>query len=288
MTEMQTHEDLMEAGKLCEFDEEMGNAMFVSHQWVTSEHPDPEMEQLGVLQQALQNLLAGRSQVSRTPAEELWWKRVRCPSMSDFNAKALYLWYDYFSCPQGTSPEATLNRQLAIDCIPSYVARLAPRIKSVVKTGTSWIPENFLVLSEWLGPCPRSFFFAILCPFVHGVDGRSLNYSTWEARGWCRLEYMARQLAREDGSIICIKTPHHQALAVDLNGVPKAAVFWCLKLRHSPEKNHRPLKIMATNSMKLTIQLSHLSGGQTVGFQEGIPIQRQSMGCLGSYPLNEI
>jgi len=79
-------------------------------------------------------------------------------------------------------------------------------------------------------PCPRSFFFVILCPSVHGVDGRSLNYSTWEARGWCRLEYMARQLAREDGSIICIKTPHHQALAVDLHGVLKAAVFWCLKL----------------------------------------------------------
>jgi len=190
MTEMQTHEDLMAAGKLCEFDEEMGNAMFVSHQWVTSEHPDPEMEQLGVLQQALQNLLAGRSQVSRAPAEELWMSRLRCPTMSDFNARALYLWYDYFSCPQGTSPQAALNQRLAIDCIPSYVA--------------------------------RSFFFVILCPSVHGVDGRSLNYSTWEARGWCRLEYMARQLAREDGSIICIKTPHHQALAVDLHGVLKA------------------------------------------------------------------
>ena len=105
-----------------------------------------------------------------------------------------------------------------------------PHEKIVVKTGTSWIPENFLALSEWLRPCPRSFFFVILCPSVHGVDGRSLNYSTWEARGWCRLEYMARQLAREDGSIICIKTPHHQALAVDLHGVLKAAVFWCLKL----------------------------------------------------------
>ena len=186
------HEDLKEAGKLCEFDESLGNAMFVSHQWVTHHHPDPKMEQLGVLQQALQNLLAGRSHVHLPPTVEIGFGRLKCPSAADFKAKPLFLWYDYFSCPQSTSADATSNRQLAIDCIPSYVARCC--------------------------------FFVILCPFVESAAGQTLNYSTWEARGWCRLEYMAQCLAREDGRLITIKSPHHQLLVANHNGVPKASI----------------------------------------------------------------
>ena len=190
MTEMQTHEDLMAAGKLYEFDEEMGNAMFVSHQWVTSEHPDPEMEQLGVLQQALQNLLAGRSQVSRAPAEELWMSRLRCPTMSDFNARALYLWYDYFSCPQGTSPEAALNQQLAIDCIPSYVTRLTPTKKmwlSLAQVGflkISWPSLNGSapapgLCSLWFCALPFMALMVEVWTIPHGKRADGAVWSTW-------------------------------------------------------------------------------------------------------------
>ena len=38
------------------------------------------------------------------------------------------------------------------------------------------------------------FFFVILCPSLQS-NGRNLNHSTWEARGWCRLEQMARYFA---------------------------------------------------------------------------------------------
>ena len=190
MTEMHTHEKLMEAGELCEFDESMGNAMFVSHQWVTSHHPDPELEQLAVLQRALKNLINGKCQVSLRPALELTFGRLKCPSAQDFKVNKLYVWYDYFCCPQGTSREATLKRQMAIDSIQIYVA--------------------------------RCLFFVILCPFLRRANGSSLDYSTWEARGWCRLEYLARRMAREDGAIITIKTPNHPTLAGSVNGVAKA------------------------------------------------------------------
>lgn len=65
-------------------------------------------------------------------------------------------------------------------------------------------------------------FFVILCPFLRRANGSSLDYSTWEARGWCRLEYLARRMAREDGAIITIKTPNHPTLAGSVNGVAKA------------------------------------------------------------------
>ena len=35
----------------------LGNAAFVSHQWVGKDHPDPESKQLRVLQDALQRIL---------------------------------------------------------------------------------------------------------------------------------------------------------------------------------------------------------------------------------------
>ena len=50
-----------------------------------------------------------------------------------------------------------------------------PHEKIVVKTGTSWIFENFLALSEWLRPLPQVF---LLCDFV--------PFRSW--RWWSKFE----------------------------------------------------------------------------------------------------
>ena len=39
----------------------MGQAMFVSHQWLSPENPDPSFEQLEVLQKTMKNLLRGET-----------------------------------------------------------------------------------------------------------------------------------------------------------------------------------------------------------------------------------
>ena len=53
MTMIEPHEALKDRDVLVEFDKNMGNAAFVSHQWVASNHPDPECMQMRVLQDAL-------------------------------------------------------------------------------------------------------------------------------------------------------------------------------------------------------------------------------------------
>ena len=68
MTRLQPFEELLDSGALVEFATKgskitKGKAMFVSHQWANSTHPDPEMMQLAVLQRALQKLISGQSQV---------------------------------------------------------------------------------------------------------------------------------------------------------------------------------------------------------------------------------
>jgi len=116
---------------------------------------------------------------------------VRLPKPKDFREKPLHIWYDYFCCPQGSTEVACQNRQLAIDCIPAYVA--------------------------------RSFFFVILCPMVpHAEDDYNLSYATWDNRGWCRLEHMARELAKDEGFMIKVETPNHPSLDWNMHGVGKA------------------------------------------------------------------
>eukprot|EP00438_Fugacium_kawagutii_P023690 Skav218410 [mRNA] locus=scaffold1349:170797:174749:+ [translate_table: standard] len=80
-----------EAGKLVQFVESMGRAIFVSHQWLGHKHPDPTMEQLLVLRKTLMNLVAGTYRVSLPPVIELWFGRLKLPSPADFTAGALFI-----------------------------------------------------------------------------------------------------------------------------------------------------------------------------------------------------
>ena len=82
-----------ETGSLCQFDESMGRALFVSHQWLGTHHPDPSFEQLLVLQKALMDLISGACRVSLPAVVELWFGRLRLPTARDFNGQGIFLWY---------------------------------------------------------------------------------------------------------------------------------------------------------------------------------------------------
>eukprot|EP00438_Fugacium_kawagutii_P032385 Skav234888 [mRNA] locus=scaffold840:558679:568666:- [translate_table: standard] len=79
MTKIQPHEELLAAGKLSVFDESMGRAAFVSHQWIGDGHPDPEFKQMKVLQDTLTNLISGRSEVSVDLITEAVYFRSKAP-----------------------------------------------------------------------------------------------------------------------------------------------------------------------------------------------------------------
>ena len=182
MNAVRSHEELLEAGDLVKYEQGSGQAMFVSHEWLSSRHPDPKAEQLTILQQALRNIVSGASQVCVPVVTEILFGRLQRPCADSMKACNLYIWYDYFCCPQGASHSSSVNRQSAIDSIPAYVA--------------------------------QCYFFVILCPaFQHFDQDRTLSQSSWARRGWCRCERGARELAaREDGFIIVIESAMHQTL----------------------------------------------------------------------------
>ena len=75
-------------------------------------------------------------------------------------SRPLFIWYDYFSCPQqegtGHGGNDPSNQELAIHSIPAYIEMCCCVV--------------------------------ILCPpIIHRESQELLNKSSWSTRGWCRL-----------------------------------------------------------------------------------------------------
>jgi len=176
MTRVSPHEELRDAGFVVEFDQSMGRALFVSHQWLGWSHPDPKGLQIQVLKEACANILSGKSRISAPVGEELEQGHPKKDSKTTFTERRLFLWYDYFCCPQKSM---AADAKLAIDSIATYISRCE--------------------------------LFVILCPEMEHAD-RALgtDLSTWAERGWCRMERMARELSSGNSNMISIESPSLQ------------------------------------------------------------------------------
>jgi len=179
MTRLRPHEELLADGLLVEFDHSKGHAMFVSHQWAAMDHPDPNLDQFTVLQGALRRLLSGETTISADISVEMYTgQQTHLPSQ-ELRSKPLFIWYDYFACPQ----DSHQDRELAISSIPAYV--------------------------------DKAIFFVILCPHVHHRENQGLlSKRSWESRGWCRLERATRELGAHASKGFCIEiqSSMHQSL----------------------------------------------------------------------------
>lgn len=187
LTRVKPHEEMLEAGSLTIFYETMGAAIFVSHQWLSGHHPDPEGQQMRVLQEAWRNLLSGQSRISTAAVTEVYYGSVPVPTSAELNSEALFVWYDFFSCPQGIDSEAVQRQTHAISSIPSYVA--------------------------------RSLYFIILSPALqHETQSQMLSQWTWAQRAWCRAERMSRELSDSKGFVVLVESASHQSLLPGFSG----------------------------------------------------------------------
>ena len=194
MNEIIAHEELKERSMLVKFDKSLGKALFVSHQWIGLRHPDPEFKQLRVLQDAL---CFAKSKLQRIPVDlvtETMMPSARGLPTSEIFSTPLFIWYDYFSCPQlefhlrQEKPSQRSNLANAISSIPAYVS--------------------------------ESSFFLALCPVVENPDqSRVFTPSSWASRGWCRVERAFRDLC-PDESWIMVKSRKNLELVLG----PEASV----------------------------------------------------------------
>ena len=60
MTKLRPHQELLDDNLLIKYEEAMGIALFMSHQWVAFANPDPKFEQFQTLIDALRNIIGGK------------------------------------------------------------------------------------------------------------------------------------------------------------------------------------------------------------------------------------
>jgi hypothetical protein len=102
----------------------------VSHEWLSYSHPDPDGEQLRVMQAAFASVIAGHN-VFRTKEDwKLYSQNLRHDADVDNDEDLLleafrksvaggYVWIDYAGVPQASSSREAQGR--AIQSIPHYV-----------------------------------------------------------------------------------------------------------------------------------------------------------------------
>eukprot|EP00434_Breviolum_minutum_P035242 symbB.v1.2.031189.t1/scaffold3578.1/size55188/2 len=167
----------MQEDMLVEFTDGMGNAIFVSHQWISPWHPDPELAQFQHLQGALKNIMStSKTSIDLDPVIELTFPTARSISTEEFRSKALFIWYDYFSIPQINPSSWTLDdlRKPIEDALNSVAAYIS-----------------------------RCHFFFVLQPVVEDPAKAELfGASTWASRGWCRLEKTVRELLPRNSYVV--------------------------------------------------------------------------------------
>lgn len=163
MSHIEPFEVLLHRGELVEWSYGAGPVIFVSHQWLSTEHPDPSGLLWRVFLELLSAIVTGQADFSSWWLWELenssiWISRDDLQE----SLREGFVWFDYACAPQNDFVEMAR----AINALPLYVADCAA----------------FLVLAP---------------PAVHVDDGRRRDRGSWHRRGWCRLEALANVLSPE-------------------------------------------------------------------------------------------
>jgi len=165
--------------------------IFVSHQWLSASHPDPDGKQLAVLREAFERIITKQLQVEEDLVSFPVFKSL---SKRDRDAIAGgFVFFDWFAIPQLTARVAGINEDLqrsdaakAVQSIPGYVEA-------------------------------ADLFLALVPETLHS-NGSACNYATWLSRGWCRAEWWCHLLSnKKDPSVIIIYSAKEAEFMFPLN-----------------------------------------------------------------------
>jgi len=176
--------------------------IFVTHQWAGKTHPDQDMEQFRVLQQALRNLIEGMP-VKMCPFTSTIFKQSDSYLTADAAAGLVdaYIWYDFFCIPQltdfidnmdgspgGLAQDHRMIRKIRSTRSTDRLGMAMTEVQEQQKDAVSSIPA-------YVQACDH--FFVVAPTMHHSDSGQCVSLETWGRRGWCRVEtgchYMSRK-----------------------------------------------------------------------------------------------
>ena len=239
------------------FADSMGNAAFVSHQWVSRKHPDPEFRQMQVLQGALRRVLTCQGSVPLDYVTEGLVPGASRISFQEFQSRPLFLWYDYFSVPQLETRQAYVtddgdgsDQAQAITSIPAYIANCR-------------------------------YFFA-LCPTIESpLEGSVLNACTWARRGWCRVERASRELSEHHTWILVESSTSLQIVGTAISFVSGSVGEGEFAVESDRAKLAQVMQTILKRKLRLSLQ-----AGDLPSYRRHLNLQSVHLRGLDAEPLH--
>ena len=152
------HQNLKDEGLVVPWSPTMFT-IFVSHQWLSLQHPDPDGVQLQVLQSILRKLIAKQLKIENDAVMQYNGRRMTGSELA--RVQGAYIWLDYFCVPQNVeghaAPGLMEEQLLYVHSIPRYVDHC-------------------------------NVFVALVPKAMHSNTGTQCSFHSWLARGWCRTE----------------------------------------------------------------------------------------------------
>jgi len=207
-----------------------------------------------VLQAALRHALTDSFEIPLDVVTEFNMSFLRGMPASLLQSQPMFLWYDFFSCPQEKENNDSKLAH-AIASIPTYISRCR-------------------------------FFFA-LCPTLEASCGSKgstlLTPVTWAERGWCRMEASLRELS-EHRTWVMIRGP----MALQLTsswipmsvGQPGAGSF-------SKEEDRAAMAVVCRETLRRGL-LSRLRAGEILKYRLLLNCQHVFLGGFAVEPLRDI
>lgn len=178
------HQQLLKEGKVAVW-QRGSTCIFISHQWLSYTHPDPEGRQMRVLRSALQNLLLGDLAVEVDVYIEAVTSKSDLPRWGMAEqaiVREAFVWYDYFCIPQvfPDSPSLeSIERRTAVGIKDTRVDSGADTVAADMAAAVLSIPI-YVGLSQ--------YFLVVAPPLYHYNTKQLCDFESWTKRGWCRVE----------------------------------------------------------------------------------------------------
>ena len=184
LQKFQPHQEMLEAGKLTLVTPGV-ETIFVSHQWLSYQHPDPEGMQLRCLQRVLQRLASGEVDVENDFKQQIylqergrrpkgWWKK----KMAN-----MHIWLDFMCMPQLSSvqderacevqlPSSPGNKRSFVQDHSHCAGDEAEQLLKAVESLPAYIEMSRLML--------------VLVPTDKHRDrlDEVVDWCSWRRRGW--------------------------------------------------------------------------------------------------------
>jgi hypothetical protein len=281
------HQELLKAGKLVEIKVGM-DVLFVSHQWLSMQHPDPASNQLKCLQRVLSRLADGELDVENDWKQQLILhdRGLKSKAFWKSKMKTMHVWVDYMCILQLTSVKKeeviithtdTHQSSEKVDhvCIPQLTS---VKKKDITHTDTHHSidqpsrtcqdqSKNDSDDSKLLALAVKSLpayvemccMMLVLVPTDEHRDRTEevVDWCSWRRRGWCRLEFTAARLCRHPLPVMVVKNEVPEFIfATDaLFLQPGLGEFSCCAMKHDFGNGTIPCdKIAVGNVLSLLME----------------------------------